>query len=91
MATRPTFLDARPRVRTEDKAERDRFYGSKRWSRMRLYVLSIKPLCEACKRSDARIVHHVIDRLERPDLAWDLENMQALCSPCHTRLHKVKP
>jgi 5-methylcytosine-specific restriction enzyme A len=96
MPTRPKFwrpgkpLRARALVRTQDKAERDRFYGSAHWGRLRLAFLAEHPVCARCKRAEATIVHHIQERLERPDLQYDPDNLEALCSPCHTAHHKRK-
>lgn len=90
MAIRPKFHRPRKPVRMADKAERDRFYGSAYWARVRLAYLAEHPVCAECKRKDATIVHHVKERLDRPDLQYDWANLQGLCSPCHTRAHKVK-
>jgi len=79
--------------RTEDKSERDQFYGSSAWTRLRKIFLACHPLCEECARAgrgdvEATIVHHKIERLNDPSLALDWENLESSCSPCHTRRHK---
>jgi len=79
--------------RTEDKSERDKFYGSSAWKRLRGTFLACNPLCEECARAgrgdvEATIVHHKIERLNDPSLALDWENLESSCSPCHTRRHK---
>jgi 5-methylcytosine-specific restriction endonuclease McrA len=30
-------------------------------------------------------VDHVIDRKKRPDLAYDMTNLECLCASCHSR------
>lgn len=76
----------------ESKKERDAFYGSRRWRRFRLAYLREHPLCGRCLAKGfyvpTYIPHHIIDRLERPDLAWDEDNLEPLCNACHTRHHK---
>jgi hypothetical protein len=32
-----------------------------------------------------------VERLERPDLAFDAANLLGLCNPCHTARHKRAP
>ena len=80
--------------RTESKAERDKFYGSKRWRELRLAYLRANPLCVACLKFDlvveADTVHHLKERLEAPELAYDWSNLEASCGPCHTQRHKLK-
>ncbi len=77
--------DARP-DRKADKA----FYDSAAWLRFRAYILTRRPLCERCQEdghlTPARHVHHVKPRKDRPDLAFDEDNVQALCVPCHNRV-----
>lgn len=92
MARVETVPVARPR--TEAKAERDRFYAGTRWVKLRHRYLSIHPLCERCQ-AEGRIVpavdvHHKVERLERPELAYSWSNLEALCKPCHTSHHKGK-
>lgn len=81
-------------TRPDDKSERDRFYSGTAWRKLRLAFLNENPLCAEClKRGDhvpALIVHHKIERLEDADKALDWGNLEALCSPCHTRHHKAR-
>jgi 5-methylcytosine-specific restriction endonuclease McrA len=98
MPMRPrTFRPALVRttgMRDDSKAERDAFYSSSRWMRLRKAFLSANPVCIDCLAEDrvepATIVHHRLERLHRPDLDLDEANLEALCSPCHTKRHKPK-
>jgi 5-methylcytosine-specific restriction enzyme A len=76
---------------TEAEQERKRFYNSTTWLRLRLAVLRARPLCAECRKAgrvvEATVVHHVEERLQRPDLALDTRNLEGLCASCHTRLH----
>lgn len=67
--------------------EDNRFYASARWRKLRAYKLSLNPLCEKCQRAgrvtQALHVHHVEERKDRPDLAYELSNLESLCVPCH--------
>lgn len=38
----------------------------------------------------ATLVHHVIPVEERPDLAYDLDNLRSLCDICHNQRHPEK-
>lgn len=71
------------RYRIEDHA----FYTSTRWIRVRLDKLSINPLCEECERhgivTAADTVHHKQERIDRPDLSLDLDNLESVCRQCH--------
>lgn len=78
------------------EAERLEFYSSTKWKRCREAFLASHPLCAECLRNrrltDARIVHHKVERLHDPVLSFDWDNLEAMCKSCHTRLHKrVKP
>jgi len=50
--------------------------------------LADHPLCHDCSEqgriTPANEVHHIIDRQERPDLAYDAANLMALCKSCHS-------
>ena len=64
----------------------DKFYKSKAWRRLRREVLSINHKCEACGDLLSRKeVHHMIPRLERPDLAFNKSNLAVLCKSCHSK------
>lgn len=75
----------RIRQRTRD----DSFYSQARWRRFRLLVLQAEPLCRHCKAVGFTVpatdVDHIVDRLERPELAFVESNCQALCHSCHSR------
>lgn len=83
------------RHRTYDRHARDReasrFYRSRAWLAARELKLRRDPLCEQCRRrqrlTPATVVHHVVERRERPDLALDLANLESLCASCHSRHH----
>jgi 5-methylcytosine-specific restriction protein A len=84
----------RPPDRREAKKERDAFYASVRWRRLRAAHLASHPLCEVCLRDDklteATAVHHVRERLEAPHLALDPDNLESICDACHTAEHNER-
>lgn len=51
-------------------------------------------LCEDCKRYGrnipAKIAHHKQSVKDRPDLAYDVSNGEALCFACHNKRHPEK-
>jgi len=68
--------------------ERDKYYG-RPWKQIRAAYIAAHPLCEEC-RDDGRlmpavIVHHKRKLTDGGTNDW--ENLQALCSECHSRLH----
>ena len=80
----------------KDKAT---IYNSREWKELRIAKLrSTNGLCEECLKhnivTSARCVHHVVpietartkDEMKR--LAFDVNNLRALCFACHARIHK---
>jgi 5-methylcytosine-specific restriction enzyme A len=95
MPYRPKTLNLRPKPRRDDrKAERDAFYSSARWMRLRDVFLRANPLCTDCLAEDvltpAEIAHHKLERLARPDLALIEMNLEPLCWIHHSKRHKSK-
>lgn len=72
--------------------------NSKKWKTLRQWKLEQNPLCELCEREGKVVsaidVHHKVpvesartpDEMER--LAFDPNNLQALCIPCHAKVHR---
>jgi 5-methylcytosine-specific restriction endonuclease McrA len=76
---------------TRDKFHR--FYVSKEWQTLRLYKLSINPLCEICEREHGYLnpgehVDHIIPLAEDYELRLSLGNTQTLCPSCHSKKTK---
>ena len=84
-----------------DKVAKDKseIYNSSEWKELRIAKLrSTNGLCEECMKegiaTSARCVHHVVpietartkDEMKR--LAFDVNNLRALCFACHVRIHK---
>ena len=80
----------------KDKAE---IYNSREWKELRIAKLrSTNGLCEECMKegvvTQATCVHHIVpietartkDEMKR--LAFDINNLRALCFACHARIHK---
>ena len=88
----PYLTESRSAHLDADARERMAFYSSRRWVRYRKAFLAKNPLCMRCLPKGligaATIVHHKIERLDDPTLAWAWSNFEALCSPCHTAHHK---
>lgn len=81
--------------------ESDPFYHRKAWKRLRALALARdNGMCQDCmdalragygiKPNRATMVHHIIPREERPDLALDLDNLRSLCDSCHAKHHPEK-
>ena len=81
---------------------RDRNYqhllNSKKWKQLRRWKLEHNPLCELCEREGKVVsaidVHHKtpVETARSPQemeqLAFDPNNLQALCIPCHAKVHR---
>lgn len=73
----------RQRVPFKKNHDRNPFYNSAQWRKLRLAFLARNPECAQCKRAAATVVHHIIPARQRPDLRADESNLQALCHSCH--------
>jgi 5-methylcytosine-specific restriction protein A len=86
---RPVHLPGAGRVYERQASRRDdkAFYKSRAWRTLRAAFLREHPLCADCLKAQrikaAVHVHHLVDRKDRPDLALDWDNLEALCQPCH--------
>jgi 5-methylcytosine-specific restriction endonuclease McrA len=79
---------------TSKELERRRFYNSLAWKSLRARQLLFEPLCQRCLAksivAEASVVHHVADRLLRPDLALSRGNLESLCASCHSEHHATR-
>lgn len=74
-----------------DQKQRDPFYASTTWKRLRrMALIRDHYLCQRCRRRPANTVHHMKPREEYPELALVLENLQSVCAICHNREHPEK-
>lgn len=57
------------------------------WQKVRAVVLATHPLCCLCEAAGrltaATVVDHIKSIKDRPDLRLDMDNLRALCTPCH--------
>lgn len=73
--------------------------GSRVWKRMRAEYLGRHPLCEDCEAKGitrlATEVHHIIPICNESSparmraLAYDANNLRALCHECHEKAHEA--
>ena len=71
------------------------FHCTKQWRKKRRYILQRDGYrCQICKRyginTDAKIVHHIQEVEERPDLKFCNDNLISLCPSCHNKQHPEK-
>lgn len=75
-----------------------RLLNDRRWKQLRAAYLQLHPLCELCKEKGLVVaavdVHHrtpvetARSLTEMEQLAYRVDNLQALCIPCHVKVHK---
>ena len=83
---------------TESKKEAQSIYNTTLWRNIREQKLKQNPLCEQCESTGKTVaateVHHIVpfstakNDFERHDLAYSIENLQAICRECHNKAHK---
>jgi len=57
---------------------------------IRKLVLARDPICRMCGRAPSSHADHKITIRERPDLRFDLGNLQGVCASCHSRKTAAK-
>ena len=72
-----------------------RIYHTKAWKKVRSQALKRDKFC--CVFCNASIkgtrnysVDHILQVRDRPDLAFDVENLRGLCSSCDNKRHRGK-
>jgi 5-methylcytosine-specific restriction enzyme A len=92
--SRAPRLNGPREARPESKSERDKFYSGADWRDLREVFLRQNPLCARCtsegRTTLASLVHHIKERIPHPELAFDWDNLESSCNPCHTRRHKER-
>jgi 5-methylcytosine-specific restriction enzyme A len=92
----PEHKRERDRTSNKDRADKkeQKFYKSIPWENLRKLKLHQDPLCEICKEEGittvATIVHHVDEIRQGGDILPEIEMLQSVCLPCHSRLHAVR-
>lgn len=90
--------DSRATREKDDLNRRDRqkVYHSAKWRRLANAYLAAHPLCEMCAQKGinrlAVDVHHRVSftrftGLERMEMAYNPNNLMALCKECHAEIH----
>ena len=88
-AGRPNTTKERHRQFKRDRTDRvaQAFYTSKAWRATRKAFLDQHPVCEECckdgRTTQAKVVDHLQEVKQRPDLALSFDNLQALCLSHH--------
>lgn len=84
---------------TERSERATKAYNTTQWRNLRKAYLMEHPLCEVCMERGnvtySRDVHHIHEisnaenDLEAKDIAFDSDNLMALCMACHSRYHSI--
>lgn len=84
---------ARPDHRSAEAAAYRRLYKTARWRRLREAYLDDNPLCVMCLKqeivTEADVADHIKPHRGDEALFWSVDNLQALCKPCHDS-HKAR-
>lgn len=98
MPTIKLLKSRRDNVVTKRKGEYQTIYQDKRWKKLRAEKIRVNPICERCEKKNkiipAEEVHHKIpfDYGTTPEeielLAFDWDNLESVCEPCHKDAHK---
>jgi 5-methylcytosine-specific restriction protein A len=66
-------------------------YRSPRWANVRLMAKRRDDWkCVQCGSRHRLEVDHIQPLRDRPDLAFDLANLQTLCGPCHAKKTRIE-
>lgn len=69
-------------------------YNTSLWLRMRAERLRIEPVCRYCRQiglvTPADTVDHIRPHRGDINLAFDADNLQSCCAPCHDRHAQAK-
>ncbi|MBA7480581.1 hypothetical protein ES707_16043 [subsurface metagenome] len=97
MPTIKLKIHKQPRVPTVAKKIYQDIYNTPRWKKLRTWYIRNHPFCEDCLGKDkttlSREVHHVVPWVtgstlaDQEALAFDPENLRALCVDCHKAVH----
>ena len=76
------------------------YYNTSQWHKLRDYYIKNHPFCERCAENGkvtlAQQVHHKIEFMngftdeDRWRLLLDEDNLQSLCTKCHTDIHNQR-
>lgn len=85
-------------MKTKPQKDKSKFikhiYNTKKWKDLRNSYIEAHPICEICGENEATQVHHIVkfssgkSNKEIEKLAYDYDNLMALCKNCHLSKHK---
>lgn len=94
MPTRIFSVEGKEEIMATGFESYPKLYGSTRWRRVAKLHLDSFPLCNPCllsnKETAATIVHHRIPHHGNPELFWDGDNLESVCSSCHSGIKRME-
>ena len=75
-----------PEHRLDDHPNRDRKHlhnNTTRWKKLSRRLRRMQPWCSTCGATDDLTVDHIVPLTQRPDLAYELTNLDILCRSCN--------
>lgn len=87
------YKPKKEKEKTQKTKERQKIYNTSRWRRLRRYKLNAFPVCELCGKHQSEEVHHrdsfmnYTDERTRDAVAFNPDNLVALCALCHRSMH----
>jgi 5-methylcytosine-specific restriction protein A len=77
---------------TINKKEYQKIYNTPRWKKLRRLKLQNNPICEKCWErgivTPTEEIHHIVPFIQDIEMAFDYDNLIALCVECHKEAHK---
>lgn len=71
-----------------------RLYDTVQWRKLRLAHLAYEPLCRMCERMGRVTAGNTVDHIKPHkgdiELFFDADNLQTLCTPCHSALKQME-
>jgi 5-methylcytosine-specific restriction protein A len=76
----------------DSRRERQKIYNTQRWVNLRKFILMNNPVCQRCNARMSEHVHHIDSFMnysghERIAVAYNSDNLMALCEACHKEMH----
>ena len=68
-----------------------RITSTQPWKALRIRVLDRDNWqCRQCPERRRLEIDHILPVRDRPDLAWEIDNLQCLCGRCHARKTRIE-
>jgi len=77
--------DTRKRLNYVHSKYHSKLHSTKTWQDLRRIQIRQQPFCVKCGSVDKLHIDHINPHNEDPDLFFDQDNLQTLCSKCHAR------